>query len=218
MDNKFDFLATNKRFSLSKSNRIYLAIVAGIFFFMLIPLSIKSPNHVGELIGRLFSLLLFPAIVAWIVWRISGKDESAGSITFNIVLTLLIVSLTSQVWTNIRETQKLNDLQVQHTEGKKELLNADDPEKFDKAYNKYSNSLIDSMDSLAKTSTKSEKQFYKIMSRFLKEAQASNRAWRKSYDAVIKPTSFNLSLLKSDKEFQRQKNILKHFLPTSFPI
>ncbi|MCP4155187.1 MAG: hypothetical protein GY757_46105 [bacterium] len=212
MDNKFDFLATNKSFSLSKSNKIYLAIVAGIFFLMLIPLSIKNPDHTGELIGRLLPLLLFPVFVSWIAWRVSGKDEGTGSITFNIVLTLLMLGLISQVWTNIRESQNLNELRVQHDEGRKELLNAEDPEKFDSAYNKYSNSLIDSMDSLAKTSTKSEKQFYKIMSRFLREAQVSNRAWRKSYDAVMEPTSFNLSLLKSDKEFQRQKNILKRFI------
>ncbi len=41
-------------------------------------------------------LLLLPSLFAWIIWRLSGKNERRKSLTFNIVLTLALLGQVGQ--------------------------------------------------------------------------------------------------------------------------
>jgi len=75
------------KYRLTKSNKIYLGVLLGIT----IPLFILRGNTSPESVGDIIAFLLFPCLFGWVVWRLSGKPENGGSITFNVVLTILVM-------------------------------------------------------------------------------------------------------------------------------
>jgi len=75
------------KYRLTKSNKIYLGVLLGIT----IPLFILRGNTSPESVADITALLLFPCLFGWVVWRLSGKPENGGSITFNVVLTILVM-------------------------------------------------------------------------------------------------------------------------------
>lgn len=194
-----------QEFTLSKSNKIYFGVITVLSFVLFVVFSGKTSYQIGEFTGRLIFLLLLPSLFAWIVWRLSGRKEKGGSLTFNIVLTLILLGQIGQFGNKLQQSQKIRELHEQKKEFKKEISNADDPAEIDTAYNKFSDSVKDGLNRLSETSTGLEKQFYRIMSDFISESQATVQNWSNSYNSVLSPRILDYSLLNSDEEFDHQK-------------
>ncbi|RKX26163.1 MAG: hypothetical protein DRP47_08660 [Candidatus Zixiibacteriota bacterium] len=78
------------KFKLSSFNLKYSGVVALIYLIPFFFFSDKTAYQIGALAGKLLVLLFLPALFAWIVWRLAGKREKAASVTFNVVMSLML--------------------------------------------------------------------------------------------------------------------------------
>lgn len=201
-----------QKYSLSKSNKIYLGVIAVFSFVRFIATSNFTSYQLGEFTGSLIAFLLFPSLFAWIVWGLSGRKGKAGSVTFNIVLTLLLLGQIGQFVNKSQQNLITRELVKQEEQYKKEISSTDDPAKIDAATNKYFNSVQGELNKLAETSTGPQKQFYKIMSAYTSESQSIIQDFNDSVNAVLSPRILDYSLLNSDEEFDYQRNILRLYV------
>ncbi len=202
------------KFTLSKSNKIFVRIILGWFLlrFIIIIFSGHTPYEIGEFIGKLFAYFLFPLLFAWIAWRLSGRKEKSGSVTFNVVLLLVVLGQIGQFGKRLQESQSVREIQEQKEEFKQTLANVDDLEQVDAAYEKFADSVIEEFAQLSERSRGEEKEFYKIMSGFVSDSRAMFQRWSDSFDAVQAPRILDYSLLNSDEEFDFQKDVLEHYI------
>ena len=201
-------------YTLSKSNKIYFLIVAVLSIGAFIAMSDPTPYGIGGLIGRLIGLFLIPALIALIVWLLSGRKEKGGSWTINIVLTLVILGQVGQFGNNIQPSQQsqvLSEFGEAQVEFKRDISNIEDPEEFDDVYKKHVASMKHSLSDLSEMSEGTEKQFYMIMNEYVGEAQLVVQKWQDSFDAAQSPRILDYSLLNSDEEFDYQKNVLNYY-------
>lgn len=202
-------------FALSESNKVYFGCVAAISFVLFLVTSDKTSYQIGEFVGRLIGFLFMPLIFAWIVWRLSGKREKSGSVTFNIMLTLILIGQIAQFGNKLQQSQQLEDLQKKKQEFKDEFSSTENAVESGDAYNKYTDSVKEGLNKLSETSTGSEKRVYRILSDFTSETQAIYQSWNQSLDAVLSQRILDYSLLVSDEEFEYQKKTLNHYVAQS---
>ena len=202
-------------YKLSKSNKIYFSVVAVLSIGVFVVMSEPTPYGLGVLTGRLIGYFLIPALIALIVWWLSGRKEKGGSWTFNIVLTLVvslvILGQIGQYGNNIQLSQTLADLQEQQEEFKRDISNIEDPEEYDDAYNEHVDSMKQGFSDLSEVSEGVEKQFYVIMNEYTDEVQLATQKWQDSFKAVQAPRILDYSLLNSDEEFIYQRNVLNSY-------
>jgi hypothetical protein len=193
-----------KQFALTKTNKAYFGIITVITFIFFLAFSNKAPESIGELTGRLASFALFPSFFAWIVWRLAGRQENGGSITFNILLTLIVIGQVGQIGNRHQQSQKIASLEVQKNEFKERLSTMDDPIEFDSAYNEYADSVKGTFNELSQTSTGRDKQFFEIMNGFVSDVQSTAHNWNEAYNNILSERFFDLSRLNNDEEFDYQ--------------
>lgn len=206
-----------QKFTLSKSNKIYFGVVAVISLVLFLVFASKASyqvggEQIGELTGRLIGFLIFPSLFSWIVWRLSGRKENGGSLTFNIFLTLIVLGQVGQFGNKLQQSQQLQEIQEQKEEFKKKVSNTDDPGEWDAAYEEYVDSIQDGFSKLSAASTGQEKQFFRIMHDYVSEFQSTEQNWIESYDAVMSPRILDFSVLNDDEEFNYQINILIRYV------
>lgn len=202
-------MSDKPEYALSTSNKLYFGIVAVVIIALFLVNPDLSPEHIGRLIGRVFSLLLFPAMFAWIVWRLTGKKENGGSITFNVVLTLILLGQVAQT---SRTNMELESIQVEKEKFQDTFASSENPEEVTTAYNEYVDNMQNSFKDLSDQNTGAKKQFFAIMANFTSESQKIAQAWQQSYLAVSSDRLLDYSLLNNDKEFQYQKSILQDYI------
>lgn len=202
-------------FTLSTSNKIYYGVLAIFFIAVYVAYAEKTPYITGRLAGILIAFLLFPSLFAWIAWHLSGKKEKGASLTFNIVLTLIILGVVGRYGDRRRAAQERSEIQKEKEVLKKALSSAEDPAEIDTAYNKYVDSMRDRLNKLSETSTGQEKQLYETMNDFFNEMQTVTRNWWDSYHAVLSPRILDYSVLNSDEEFDHQKKVLSLYVENS---
>ena len=84
-------------FSLSRSNRIYFGVIAGLNIVAAVWLSDGSQDVAyvfGTIVGRLLVFFIIPWVCGWVAYACSRnvKPDWGGSAAFNIVLTLVLLS------------------------------------------------------------------------------------------------------------------------------
>jgi hypothetical protein len=200
------------KFKLSSFNKKFIGVAALIFLLLFVVFSDKAPYQIGVLIGRLMVLFLLPTLFAWIVWRFTGRKKKAASITFNIVLSLILLGQIGQFGNRQQQTQTVRELQEIKAEFKKEVTNSDDPAVVSAAFDKFSDSAIEGINELSETSSGDEKEFFKIMGEFASESQLMVQGWHTANNKVQSPRILDYSLLTSDGEFDYQRSILKEYI------
>jgi len=100
------------KFKLSTINKRYIGLVALIFMLIFAVFSDKSAYQTGRLVGYLLTFSLLPALFAWIAWRLMGRKEGPASVTFNIVLSLL---LFGQLGNKLGRAGAVDELSKQET-------------------------------------------------------------------------------------------------------
>ena len=201
-----------QKFTLSQSNKIYIAVITLLFVVLFIAVPSKTSFLAGEFIGRLIGLLLLSSIFAWIVWRLSGKKEKAGTVTFNIILTLFVIGLITFPFTQKRFQlfQEESNIKELIEEFNKTIATTNDKGKLDTAYNKFVDSYEETLIRLTGNSTSQEKRLYRAFGDFVTKISLASEKWYQSSDAAIyAPRIFDYSLLNSEQEFDYRKNILR---------
>lgn len=110
-----------QKFMLTKSNKIYFGIIVTLFIVPFFMFSDMTPQQTGSLLGKLFQLLLLPSLFAWIVWRVRGRKEQGGSLTFNFTLTLLLLVQIGLHGNKANQYREIKELKQQKEEFKKKL-------------------------------------------------------------------------------------------------
>src|SRR4051812_15217903 len=83
---------TPARFSLPRAGWIVWGLYAALnVVLILIRKGPADPYHTGQFVGSVVAALLFPALVAWVVWRVSGRSTLSGNITFFVVFGLAVL-------------------------------------------------------------------------------------------------------------------------------
>lgn len=207
-----DSIDEKNNYSLSKSNKIFYGFVAVISTTLFFIYSNNSAEQIGQQLGRLFGLLVFPAIFGWIVWRLTGKKKNGGSITFNIILALAVLGQISTTIQNSQKSEQINSLQKHSDSLRETFSNTDDQNEINEAYKEYTGNIENSLNELSKQSTGTEKQFYKILEDFVSNSQVVVQDWQQSFMAVNSDRILNYSILNNADEFNHQRGVLNDYI------
>jgi len=202
-------------FKLSKFNKKYFAVVALISVLLFVVFSGKAPSQIGEYIGRLIAYILFPTLFAWLVWRFAGRKEKAASVTFNIVLTLILLSQIGQFGKKQQQSQIGRELLEHKAEYKNAVTNSDDPEENAAAFDKFTDAVIADMNELSETGSGAEKEFFQFMSEYVSSSQLITQDWITASNMVQSPRILDYSLLTSSEEFDYQRGIIREYIEKS---
>jgi len=212
------------KFRLSESNKFFFvvsAFIAGLIFALK---GDRSAYAVGQVCGTIFALLFWPLLVSWVVWLIAGKKEKAATWTFNIVLGLstfgqVLVQggqfLYEKYGDELKNFAATVDAEVKRQQFKQIAKESDDPEKIEKLYDDYVQSLNTQASSKAKSSSGKEKQYYEIMEKFTNDSNKVVKNWQLSLTAAADPQILDCKYLTSDKAFNKQRIILLLYLDKS---
>ncbi len=113
------FLIMKTAFQYSRSNIVFLSVVFAIWLVGLILAPPKTPGGWGERMGTLTALWLFPTLFAWVFWRLTRRNHSVLSVTFNAVLTLSLFGQLTTLSGRARQAVALEKLK-----GEKSTLSA----------------------------------------------------------------------------------------------
>lgn len=70
-----------------------------------------SPYRWGQTFGQLVATLLLPTLVAWIVWRLARRANTARTVTFLVVFGLMVVSQFVQLSQRAQTSRAMSDFQ-----------------------------------------------------------------------------------------------------------
>lgn len=105
-----------KKFKVTKSNVIISIIIAVPHVLAMI----LNPMHPLDYIASFLLILVWSSLASWIVWRLSGRKEKGGSLTFKIVLIIILLSKLAQYGINIanenQNKSSLTETSAIHTE------------------------------------------------------------------------------------------------------
>ena len=205
----------NQKFTLAKSNKIYALVITILYMVNFLIFANKTSYAIGGLVGRVLFVLLFATLVAWIVWWLAGKKEKGGQVTFNIVLSLILIGLFVQFRHNFIQSNKLKKIEIHKAAFKNDLATLDDPKEREQRYNKFVKSVDDGFNDLARTSRGEEKKFYLIMSNFVRDTQLTAQKWIVAYNHITASRMLDYARLSDNKEFDYQKNIAKTYIKES---
>ena len=196
-----------QKFALSKSNGIYvaLAIALGVAAFIADP--VKSGYQMGTHTGRIVAFCMFPLLVAWIVWRCSGRKSKPASLGFNVTLTLCLLGQLPEFINRPQEDRTLEELKRKREAFRNEAASTNDPSKLRSAAKKYVESVKENFEDSASKSTGVDKRAHQILNQDLAAAMAAVKEWGASRTAVGSTMNFDRSLL-ADGEFDRRRNAL----------
>jgi hypothetical protein len=83
--------AAEKKYKLSTSNKLLMALAFIVYAGLFLAYSDKSPQQTTVFLASLLKIWLFPLFGSWFAWRLSGEKEGPASLTLNIVMGLVFV-------------------------------------------------------------------------------------------------------------------------------
>jgi hypothetical protein len=203
-----------KKSLYSRSNIIYFLIVRAGWIGIQILRGERSSYEMGESFGTLFALWLLPSLIAWILWRLNGRKESTFSLTFNIVLSVVLFGQLGALSESAQKTGELERLK-RDRDSLAASYNTDSPEdvgKLEAAKKKHNKDILRTLEGLAKSSSGKEKQFYEIMLTIASESQQIEASWEAAYATIMDESIFDMSLLHSNGEIARQTKVIKKYI------
>jgi len=198
-------------FKLISSNYIFGGIVAIIVIFLNTRSFELDGFLIGNIIGSLFGVILFPLLVALFFWYILGRKKEGGTIAFNIMMAIMLFSQFGQYSRNIQEKDKsskniLNAL----SEYKKSTI--EHPDSIDVNYSKLSTTLEANLSELISKSTGDEKKVYIIAQDYRSKFQTAYMDWSDSYVELSESKIFDFNYLLENKPYDSQLNIINNYI------
>lgn len=201
---------------MSKSNVFYYLIVAVVYVIVFSLGPEMTPRRSGYMMGALMGLFMFPSIVALIAWLISKRSKSAFSITFNVVLTIMVVGQISGLLNRVAKESKqqasLDNLSSAKEQMKIDFKEADDTESYNDAYDEFASSVKDELRQMSESTAGSERRFYELMEEFVAESEDFANSWSDSYFAIQDPRILDYSVLVNLEEFEYQRGVFRHYI------
>ena len=168
--------------------------------------------------ASLFVLLFLPSLFARFAWSLSGKRENGGSWIFNIVLTLLLLGHVAQASQQSQEIAAAKGIERDYQQAVQTFKTTvgDTPGTTQTAYSQFTNSVEQTFDKESqKSTTGTEKKFYKILKDFIAHESVSTNEWFAAFHAVQAANVLNYSFLTSDEKFEQQKKVIADYIAKS---
>jgi|GEM_PF-5075900 len=198
-------------FALHWSNGVLFGIFSLILIVLFVIYSEKTPQKIGMVTGSIVALVLWPAILSFILWLLT-KSKMAVTISFNVLIILVFLGNLAMRLPNREQIAALRQMEQEKEALKKILSSTDDPEKTKAALDKYNENVQKSLGKMAQSSSGNEKQALEILKTFSAETEKATAKWRTTFDALGNPRILDYSQLKNPGEFDYQKNIAKTYI------
>ncbi len=91
------------KYQLSKSNKTFFLVIATLYSLRYLIFIPKNAESLGYLLGTVVSFFLFAILISLLVWFLTKQNNKYGSIAFNIMLSLTLLSQLSKVINSITE-------------------------------------------------------------------------------------------------------------------
>ncbi len=91
--------------SVSNTVLVVLVVAATLALYFLQHGFNFAAYSLGRLAGTIVSLILWPALFGWFIWRFTGRRKNGGSWTFNIVLLLCAIGSSAVKLDQITEAR-----------------------------------------------------------------------------------------------------------------
>jgi len=201
-------------FRLSKSNIILSVIVSIIVMFLNTRFTNFDGFTVGTMIGSVIGVLLLPLLLALLFWFIKGRKKLGGTITYNVVICLMLFGQFGEFSRNIQTKENSSESILT---ARDEFINntKGNPDSITSNYNKYSETVDKSMEDLIASSTGDERQVYLIIQKYLAKMNTVYSKWNDANDKVLSPDVFDFELIKNTEECDRQIEIIDDYILTS---
>ena len=216
MKDPLNQIRTEQPFKFSRSNITFSVVVFLGWLALLLLARPQSSFAMGEWVGTLLGILLFPAFVAWIVWLISRRSASALSITFNICLALAVVGQFSNATEKGKKFSAMNDLKSEMDDLKEAFASDDlDVDAMDGAKQEYYAKVRKTFKDLASSTSGKESEFYRTMLELTVENQNADLAWDASFNPILDETILDYSVLTTRDEIARQVEVIQVYASES---
>jgi len=198
-------------FKLVSSNYIFGGIVCLIVAFLHYRTYDFDGFLIGTIIGSLFGIILFSLLMALFFWFILGRKKGGGTITFNVIMALMLFGQFGQFSRSIQDKNK-------STQG---ILNAmseykesslEHPDSIVDSYNKLSTTLNTNLSSLITNSSGDEKKVYIIAQGYLSRYETSYRKWNKAFIEVNNSKTLDFAYLRENTAYDSQLVILDNYI------
>lgn len=200
-------------FQYSRSNIVFLSVVFAIWLVGLIIAPPKTSGGWGERMGTLTALWLFPTLFAWIFWRLTRRNHSVLSVTFNAVLAISIFGQLTTIAGRARQAVALEKLKGEKSTLSANVIAADgDAEKIDSATAAYQQNVDATFEHLEKTSQGRDAEFYRIMREFTAEIQRNEKQWSDSVVAAMDASVLDFTTLDDGAESERQAAVIRTYI------
>lgn len=200
------------KYTLSTSNKVYLGIVLLITILLSFLLPELTPYRPGQLVGQSLTAIVTAALLAWIIWRLSGRKQKGRSITFNVILTLSLLGQIGQFSRQFTQSDQLREIQHQKQRFKNAIIHAKTEEEANAASSKLAEYFSSTLESLYESSTGTEKRFYGIMKEITAKNLVISQNWSESFDTILSPRILDCALLNNDKEFEYQIGVCRQYV------
>ena len=198
-------------FRLSKSNIILSVIVSLIVVFLNTRFVNFDGFTVGTMIGSVIGVLLLPLLFALLFWFVKGRKKQGGTITYNVVICLMLFGQCSEFSRNIQTKENSSeDILTARDEFKSNTRG--NPDSITTNYNKYSETVDKSMEELIASSAGDERQVYLIIQEYLSKMNTVYSNWSKANDKVLAPDVFDFELINTTEECDRQIKIIDDYI------
>lgn len=202
-------------YKLTKANLIYFSIIGGVFLLFKLLTSRLDPESLGEITGGIVMFFIFPYFMGSIFWYALGRKEHGGTTTFNVILTLLVISQFNMILLeSSKKRETFDNIKSSLDEYKSEAIEESDTSY--QAYNKFRNSMEENIDDLIKQTTSSdEKKVLLVLKKFINSSDTINNKWLNSHHEISKESFFDFTILNDKEELENQIMIVNRYINIS---
>ncbi|MHC4742686.1 MAG: hypothetical protein ACYS8Z_12280 [Planctomycetota bacterium] len=212
--NQREPVESKPKFTLSRTNKAFLLIAIAFTIVWFAPYGDTSGFAIGQFLGVIISYILWPLLISWLAWALSGGRDRAGTIAFNIALALTVLAQVNlEIERSNKKKDAVTDVRNELANLKQEMRNvSEDPNRALDAASRFIDKTTGTLDDLAKNSTGDEKRFYTIMAEYIKDGVAKQQAWHQAIDALGNAQILEFSRVRSRPQIARQKQVVEQFI------
>lgn len=198
-------------FKLVTSNYVFGGIVCLIVAFLHYRTHDLDGFLFGTIIGSFFGIIIFSLLMALFFWFILGRKKEGGTITFNVIMTLMLFSQFGQFSRNIQENNKSSeDILNALSEYKESSL--EHPDSIDTNYTKFSSSLKGNITNLISNSKGEEKKLFIGLQVYFSKMDLIYKDWNDANNTLENSKVLDFNYLRTSSDYDSQIAIIDNYI------
>lgn len=198
-------------FKLVSSNYIFGGIIGLIVIFLNTKSFDLDGYLIGNIIGSLFGVFLFPLLIALFFWFILGRKKNGGTIAFNVMLAIMLFSQFGQYSSRVQENNKTSeDILNSLSEYKESSL--EHPDSIDTNYTKFSSSLKGNITNLISNSKGDEKKLFIGLQGYFSKMDRIYKDWNEAHGSLENSKVLDFNYLRTSSDYDSQITIIDNYI------